>query len=109
IEKRSKSMKQKHDAETNATASRHEEEGDDMFMQVQVHLRGQSNREAREKAMLETLGRSHKDEVTCQAERQSAEEAAFRDVAAMEAKALEYSHCAQVGQIENANQLTTVD
>lgn len=109
IEKRSKSMKQKHDAETKATASRHEEEDDDMFMQVQMHLRGKPNREAREKAMLETLSRSHKDELARQADRQSAEDAAFRDVAAMEAKALEYGHRAQLGQIENANQLTMVD
>jgi hypothetical protein len=109
IEKRSKLMKQKHDAATYATTSRHEGEEDDVFMQVQIHLRGKPNREAREKAMLETLARSHGDELARLADRQTVEATNLRDAAAMEAKGLEHGHCAQVGKIKNTSQLKMVD
>jgi hypothetical protein len=96
IEKRSKLLVQKHETQKYAVTTRHEEEEDAMFMQVQIHLRGKPNKEAREKAMLETLTKSHKDEVECLIDNQTEEAATLKRVAEMEARGLEYGHWAQL-------------
>jgi hypothetical protein len=109
IEKRSKLLKQKHTTETYSTTSRHEEEEDAMFMQVQLHLRGKPNRETREKAMLESLTQSHKDELARLIGRQTGESADLREVATMEAKGLEHGHRAGFEQIKNMTDVKIAD
>jgi hypothetical protein len=109
IEKRSKLLKQKHDAETYTTTSRHEEEEDAMFMQVQLHLRGKPNRETREKTMVEGLTRSHKDELARLIGRQTGESIDLREVATMEAKGLEHGHRAQFEEIKNMTEVKIAD
>ena len=100
VERRSKLLKQKHDTEAYGTTSRHEEEEDNMFMQVQMHLRGKPNREAREKAMLGSLTTSHTDELARLSDRQATEYAEFRDAAKMEANGLEHGHRAKIERDE---------
>ena len=96
VQKRSEILKQKHATENCALTTRHEEEEDDIFMQIQMHLRGKPNRETREKALLESLSQSHRNELAHLHARQTEEEAAFEDAARMEAGGLEHSHQAQV-------------
>ena len=100
IEKRSKLLKQKHDTEAYATISRHEEEEDNAFMQIQMHLRGKPNKEAREKTMLGNLTTSHTDELTRLFDRQATEYAKFRDGAKMEANGLEHGYRAKIEKDE---------
>jgi hypothetical protein len=109
VEKRSKVLKQKHDTETYATTSQHEEEEDAMFMQIQMHLRGKPNREAREKAMLESLSQSHKDELAHLTGRQEGAAAALREAAAMEAKGLEHGHRAQAEKTKSITDFKFAD
>jgi hypothetical protein len=101
IEKRSKLLAQKHETQKYAATTRHEEEEDDMFMQVQIHLRGKPNKETREKAMLETLTKSHKDEMECLVNNQTEEATTLRRVAEMEARGLEHGHWAQLEKEKN--------
>jgi hypothetical protein len=101
IEKRSKLLAQKHETQKYAVTTRHEEEEDATFMQVQLHLRGKPNKEAREKAMLETLAKSHKDEMESLINSQTEEAATLRRVAEMEARGLEHGHWAQLEKERN--------
>src|ERR1700733_5800323 len=101
IEKRSKLLAQKHETQKYAVTTRHEEEEDAMFMQVQIHLRGKPNKETREKAMLGALTKSHKDEMECLVNNQTEEATALRRVAEMEARGLEHGHWAQLEKENN--------
>ena len=101
IEKRSKLLAQKHETQKYAVTTRHEEEEDTTFMQVQIHLRGKPNKETREKAMLETLTKSHKDEMEYLINSQTEEAATLRRVAEMEARGLEHGHWAQLEKEKN--------
>lgn len=111
IEKRSKLLAQKHETQKYAVTTQHEEEEDAMFMQVQIHLRGKPNKETREKAMLETLTKSHKDEVECLINNQTEEAATLKRVAEMEARGLEHGHWAQLEKETNkrASRLAGLD
>lgn len=80
-----------------------------MFMQIQMHLRGKANREAREQAMLEILRQSQQDELARLAERRTGEAASLRKVAAMEVASLRHGHGLQLEKIQNAAELKIAD
>lgn len=62
VERRKNRLIQNHAAGTGALKKRHEEQEDDMFLQMQIHLRGKPNREAREQRMQEELNKQLKEE-----------------------------------------------
>ncbi|ETN38037.1 uncharacterized protein HMPREF1541_07660 [Cyphellophora europaea CBS 101466] len=74
LEKKLAIINATHDAALQKLAMEHEAQEDDLFMQIQVHLRGKPNKEAREQRMQEELLRQHRTEEA------SLEEALDRDV-----------------------------
>lgn len=62
IQRRIDSLVQSHDFEFQSMASRHEEEEDETFLTLARHMKGKSNRDERERTILERLKTSHEKE-----------------------------------------------
>ena len=90
IEKRSRQISVTHNAEVMRLAARHEQEDDEMFLKVQLHLRGRPNKEVREKAMLDALKQTHDDEVGNLQSKSDSRLSGLRRNAAVEIRSLEH-------------------
>jgi len=62
IDKRTKALQEKHQAELETFDSRQQDQEDDLFLQIQLHLRGKPNKEARERRLQDELHRQQEEE-----------------------------------------------
>ena len=91
VNRRIDQLELKQEQETIELAQKQEEQEDDLFLQIQTHLKGKPNREAREKRLLEGM-RKEQEEAIEQIRRKHEDELkTLEGVAAMEVEGLKRS------------------
>jgi hypothetical protein len=91
IDRRVNEMKKKHENQLQELEQRQEEQEDDVFMQIQTHLKGKPNREAREKRMLDNMKKEQEMERTELVNQHSEQLKSLENVARMEVEGLKRS------------------
>lgn len=91
VQRRMAQLKTHQEEELSQMDQRHEEQEDDVFLQIQNHLKGKPNREAREKRLLDNLRREQETERADLAKRHEEQAQNMEGVAKMEEEGLKRS------------------
>lgn len=101
VEKRTAKMNEKHDSELNAFTSEQRDLEDDMFLEIQLHLRGKQDKEARERRLFERFQKqrdeSHRDLLA----KHKSEREFLEASTTMEMQGLRLAHKARMAGIES--------
>ena len=103
INKRKDNLSVKHEVALAELATKHEEQEDDLFLQIQLHLRGKPNREAREKRLRDEIRKQQKQESDVLERTHNAETGLLDDNARMEMQGVERSTAARIARAVSEN------